>query len=97
MLFIFGNNFVNFLTYKKQKSDTDFVLGSRSLNFWLTALSAQASDMSNWLFMAYPATIFLGGVFNIWAAIGLIAMMYVNWQLIAPKVRIATEKPTVLL
>jgi sodium/proline symporter len=80
------------LTYKKQKTDTDFVIGNRSLNYWLTALSAQASDMSSWLFMAYPALIFAGGVFNAWIAIGLITMMFFNWHFIAPKIRIATEK-----
>ncbi|MBI5346021.1 MAG: sodium/proline symporter [Chlamydiae bacterium] len=79
-------------SYHKQKSDTDFVIGNRSLNYWLTALSAQASDMSNWLFMGYPMMIFTVGVFNIWAAIGLIVFMYLNWQFIAPKVRSATEK-----
>ncbi|KPK31838.1 MAG: sodium:proline symporter [Chlamydiae bacterium SM23_39] len=80
------------LSYKKQKSDVDFVLANRSLNFWLTALSAHASDMSNWLFMGYPALIFIGGVFNAWTAIGLIIFMFLNWQFIAPKIRILTEK-----
>ncbi|PIS00200.1 MAG: sodium/proline symporter [Chlamydiae bacterium CG10_big_fil_rev_8_21_14_0_10_35_9] len=81
-----------FLSYKKQKSDKDFILGDRKLNFWLTALSAHASDMSSWLFLAYPAQIFLLGGFNIWAGIGLTLFMYLNWQFIAPKVRIATEQ-----
>jgi Na+/proline symporter len=78
--------------YHKQKSDTDFVIGSRSLNCWLTALSAQASDMSNWLFMGYPVAIFTFGVFNSWAALGLIVFMFLNWHFIAPKVRTATGK-----
>lgn len=83
---------ITIITYRKEKTDTAFVLGNRSLNYWLTALSAQASDMSGWLFMAYPSAIFLGGIFNIWIAIGLTIMMYLNWQIIAPKVRVATEK-----
>jgi sodium/proline symporter len=82
---------ITLLTYKKQKTDTDFVIGNRSLGYWLTALSAQASDMSSWLFMAYPAIIFLGGLFNIWIAIGLIIMIFLNWHFVAPKIRIATE------
>jgi sodium/proline symporter len=77
---------------KKQKSDTSFVIGDRSLNFWLTALSAHASDMSNWLFMAYPAVIFTTGFFNIWIAIGLTFVMFLNWQFIAPKIRVFTGK-----
>ncbi len=84
--------FIALITYKKQKSDTTYVLGNRSLNFWLTALSAHASDMSNWLFMGYPMMIFLNGLFQTWAAIGLIIFMYLNWQFIAPKIRVLTEK-----
>ena len=53
-----------FITLKKQKSEKDFVLGSRGLNFWLTALSAHASDMSQWLFMAYPVAVYTTGVFD---------------------------------
>jgi len=83
---------VAFFFTKKQKTDTDFVLGNRSLNFWLTALSAHASDMSSWLFMAYPALIFTTGVFSAWAAIGLIIGMFLTWQFVAPKIRTATEQ-----
>lgn len=81
-----------FVFYHKQKSDTEFVIGDRSLSFWLTALSAHASDMSNWLFMGYPALIFTSGIFGVWTAIGLVVFMYLNWQFIAPKIRVATEK-----
>lgn len=80
------------LSYRKQKSDTDFIIGNRSLNFWLTALSAHASDMSSWLFLAYPALIFTEGVFASWAAIGLTLFMFLNWQFIAPKLRTITEQ-----
>lgn len=80
------------LSYKRHLTATDFIIGSRSLNYWLTALAAHASDMSSWLFMGYPATIFATGLFNAWAAIGLILFMFLNWQLIAPKLRIATEE-----
>lgn len=62
------------------------------MNYWLTALAAHASDMSSWLFMAYPAMIFMFGLNKIWIAIGLIICMYCNWQFIASKIRIATEK-----
>lgn len=79
-------------SYKRHLTATDFIIGSRSLNYWLTALAAHASDMSSWLFMGYPATIFVAGLFNAWAAIGLIIFMFLNWQLIAPKLRIATEE-----
>lgn len=83
---------VGFFSYRKQTSSSEFLMGNRSLGYWLTALAAHASDMSNWLFMGYPATIFLGGLFNVWVAIGLTLCMLLNWQLIAPKMRSLTEK-----
>lgn len=83
---------VGFFSYKKHLSATDFIIGSRSLNYWLTALAAHASDMSSWLFMGYPAAIFVSGMFGAWAGIGLIVFMYLNWQFIAPKIRVATEQ-----
>jgi len=81
-----------FLSYKRRLSNTDFIIGDRKLNFWLTALSAHASDMSAWLFLAYPAQIFLSGAFSAWAGIGLTVFMFINWQFIAPKIRVATEQ-----
>lgn len=83
---------IGFLSYHKQTSSTDFIIGNRSLNYWLTALAAHASDMSSWLFMAYPATILAAGLFSSWAAVGLIVFMLLNWQWIAPKIRVATEQ-----
>lgn len=80
------------LSYRKQKSDTDFLIGNRSLNFWLTALSAHASDMSSWLFLGYPALIFTTGLFSAWAAVGLTVFMFINWHCIAPKIRTVTEQ-----
>ncbi len=80
------------LSYRKQKTDKDFIIGNRSLNFWLTALSAHASDMSSWLFLAYPAMIFTTGLFSAWVAIGLTVFMFLNWHFIAPKIRTATEQ-----
>jgi sodium/proline symporter len=83
---------VAFFSYQKQRSDTEYVLGSRSMNFWLTALSAHASDMSSWLFLGYPAMIFTNGLMGAWAAIGLTLFMFLNWHFIAPRIRIATER-----
>lgn len=80
------------LSYRKQKSDADFLIGGRSLNFWLTALSAHASDMSSWLFLGYPAMIFATGMSGAWAAIGLTVFMFLNWHFVAPKIRTITEQ-----
>lgn len=70
----------------------DFMVGARSLNFWITAFSAHASDMSNWLFMGFPAMIYSYGLTEIWAGVGLVFFMYLNWHFIAPKMRQASEE-----
>ena len=79
-------------SYRKNLTSQEFIIGGRKLNFWLTALAAHASDMSSWIFMGYPVTLFLTGSFNIWLAVGLTVFMFVNWQCIAPRIRVATEK-----
>jgi len=84
--------FVAVRSYTKQTSDVDFIMGNRSMGYWLTALAVHASDMSSWLFMGYPALIFAVGMQQAWAGIGLLVFMYLNWQIIAPRVRTATEE-----
>src|SRR3990172_6478385 len=79
-------------SYPKHISSADFIIGNRSMNYWVTAMAAHASDMSSWLFMGYPAVIFTLGMNQSWSAIGLILFMFLNWQLIAPKIRVATEQ-----
>lgn len=76
---------------KKHASSADMLIGSRKLNFWVTALSAQASDMSSWLFMAFPMSIFIGGMPLAWTALSLIIGMYCTWTFVAPKLRRTTE------
>lgn len=83
---------IGVLSYRKIHSASDFIIGDRSLNYWLTALAAHASDMSSWLFMGYPAAIFKFGLVGAWTAVGLTICMYLNWQFIAPKIRVATEQ-----
>lgn len=83
---------IGLISHKKQRTSADFIVGNRSLSFWLTALSAHASDMSNWLFMAYPAAIMTHGISQAWIAIGLVLGMWLNWQFMAKKLRDATEK-----
>lgn len=80
------------LSYRKHQSSSDYILGGRSMNYFLTALAAHASDMSSWLLMGYPAVIYLYGLSQLWISIGLVCFMFLNWQFIAPKIRKATEK-----
>lgn len=84
--------FIGFISHNRSKTETDFVLGDRSVNYWVTALSAHASDMSAWLFMSFPAVVFMGGVGKIWIGIGLVFGMFVNWQFVARRLRKFTEE-----
>lgn len=82
---------IGLTAHRKSQSELDFIVGGRGLNYWLTALSAHASDMSAWLFMSFPVMIFLNGMVGCWIALGLIVGMFLNWQFIAPKLRRQTE------
>ena len=57
--------------HRKYTTSSDFIVGNRSLSFWLVALSAHASDISAWLFMAFPMSIFVLGLPRIWIALGM--------------------------
>lgn len=83
---------IGFYFYNKNKNMSDFSLANRSLNYWVTAISAQASDMSDWLFMAYPGLVFAQGLSEIWIAVGLVLFMFLTWHFIAPEIRIQTEQ-----
>ena len=87
---------IGFFAYRRQRTSEEFLLGGRSLNFWVTAFSAHASDMSNWLFMGFPAAIFTFGLLECWTAFGLLSGMFLSWQFIAPRLRTVTEQYNVL-
>ena len=71
---------------------SDFVLGGRRLSPVIAALGAGASDMSGWLLMALPGAVFVWGLKEIWIPVGLTIGAYLNWRLVARRLRIATEK-----
>lgn len=79
------------ISHQKQDTNTEFAVGNRSLNFFLTALSAHASDMSAWIFMGLPASIYLGGLIGVWIPVGLLIGMFLNWQFVATRLRKQTE------
>lgn len=83
---------IGFYFYRKTKNIEDYLLGGRGLGAWVTALSAQASDMSGWLLMGLPGAVFLYGPKEAWIAIGLFLGTCLNWKLIAKRLRIYTEK-----
>lgn len=73
---------------KKNKSTDDFFLGGRKLGPFVTAMSAEASDMSSWLLLGLPGVAYLCGVADAaWTAIGLAVGTYFNWLIVAKKIR----------
>ncbi|WP_440946400.1 sodium/proline symporter PutP [Methanosarcina sp. T3] len=82
---------IGVLYYQKTENLSDYILGGRKLNSWVTALSSQASDMSGWLILGVPGYAYLSGMESIWLAIGLTAGTYLNWKFVAKKLRQYTE------
>lgn len=73
---------------KKNNSVDDFYLGGRKLGPFVTAMSAEASDMSSWLLMGLPGVAYLSGIADAsWTAIGLAIGTYVNWLIVAKRIR----------
>ena len=75
--------------YKRsQKSSENYFLGGRSLGPWVAAMSAEASDMSGWLLMGLPGVAYwLGLADAFWTALGLAIGTYVNWLIVAKRLR----------
>ncbi len=82
---------IGLVFYSKSKNLSDYFLGGRNLNSWVTAISAQASDMSGWLLMGLPAAAYFSGVSASWIAIGLGLGTYLNWKIVASRLRRFTE------
>lgn len=85
---------IGFKFYSKTSNLNDYILGGRNLGSWLTALSAQASDMSGWLLIGLPGTayvLYAGTSEAIWTAIGLVLGTYLNWLFVAKRLRKYTE------
>lgn len=78
---------IGIISMKKTKSTEDYFLGGRKLNSWVAALSAQASDMSGWLLMGLPGSIYAAGTGKAWIAIGLFIGTVLNWLLISKRLR----------
>ncbi len=80
---------IGFIFFKKSKDsgEKDYFLGGRNMGPWVTALSAQASDMSGWLLMGLPGSILAAGFGKVWIAIGLAIGSYLSWLLVAGRLR----------
>lgn len=75
------------LAYRRTGDLEDYVLGGRNMGSWVTALSAQASDMSGWLLLGLPGLAYAAGLNAGWMVLGLIVGTYLNWKFLAPVLR----------
>ncbi|MCI2057333.1 MAG: sodium/proline symporter [Oscillibacter sp.] len=78
---------------RQNKTTDDFYLGGRKLGPLVTAMSAEASDMSSWLLMGLPGVAYLTGISDAgWTAIGLALGTYLNWLMVAKRIRVYSHQ-----
>ena len=93
VLYLFAMMGIGIKLSEKTSSVGDFYLGGRKLGPFVTAMSAEASDMSSWLLMGIPGLAYLAGIAEAsWTIIGLAVGTYINWLVVAKKLRRYTEK-----
>ncbi|MBR3953030.1 MAG: sodium/proline symporter [Oscillospiraceae bacterium] len=77
-----------YFSKRANKSSNEYFLGGRSLGPWVTAMSAEASDMSGWLLMGLPGVAYWMGLADaFWTAVGLAVGTYINWLIVAKRLR----------
>ena len=88
-VYLFGMIIIGAFFTKKNETAGDFYLGGRKLGPFVTAMSAEASDMSSWLLMGLPGVAYLSGIADAaWTAIGLAIGTYINWLIVAKRIRV---------
>ena len=91
-VYLLGMLYVGYVCSKKNNDTDDFYLGGRKLGPLVTAMSAEASDMSSWLLMGLPGVAYLTGVADAgWTALGLVLGTYINWLIVAKRIRCYTH------
>ncbi len=84
---------IGFYAWRKSTHDIKgYLLGGRDLGPAVAALSAGAADMSGWLLMGLPGAIYLTGLSAGWIAVGLLLGAYINYLVVAPRLRVQTER-----
>ena len=92
-LYLLGMIVIGIKSSKKSENVGDFYLGGRKLGPLMTAMSAEASDMSSYLLMGLPGLAYLSGVANVgWTIVGLVLGTYLNWLIVAKRLRLYSEK-----
>lgn len=93
LLYFFLMIGIGFYAFRKSTgSSEEYMLGGRQLRPSVAALSAGASDMSGWLLLGLPGALFATGLVEAWIGIGLFVGAFVNWIVVAPRLREQTER-----
>ena len=88
VIYLCGMLYIGIAFSKKNSNTDDFYLGGRTLGPFVTAMSAEASDMSSYLLMGLPGLAYLSGLADVgWTVIGLAAGTYLNWLIVSKKIR----------
>ncbi|HKK13560.1 MAG TPA: sodium/proline symporter PutP [Gammaproteobacteria bacterium] len=91
-LYLAGMLAIGVAAYWRTADLGDYLLGGRQLGRWVTALSAEASDMSGWLLLGLPGFAYTSGFEAGWIALGLLTGTYLNWRLVALRLRHYTQQ-----
>jgi sodium/proline symporter len=91
MLYFAGMMAIGIFYCRRMRSVSDYILGSRSLGTWVTSMSAEAADMSGWLMLGLPGYAYCAGMQAGWIALGLIIGTYINWKVVAGRLRTYTQ------
>ena len=78
---------IYFFAKSKGGGEKEYFLGGRQMGPWVSAMSAQASDMSGWLLMGFPGSILAFGMGKVWIGIGLALGTIANWAFVAARLR----------
>ena len=88
IVYLLGMILIGLVISKQNATVSDFYLGGRKLGPLVTAMSAEASDMSSYLLMGLPGLAYLSGLADVgWTAIGLALGTYLNWLIVAKRIR----------
>jgi len=88
VVYLLGILLLGIRAYRQTHDLGDYLLGGRKLGAAVTALSVGASDMSGWLLLGLPGAVYLSGLQESWIGIGLVVGAYLNWILVARRLRV---------
>ncbi len=93
IVYLLGMVIIGMVSSRQNETMSDFYLGGRKLGPLVTAMSAEASDMSSYLLMGLPGLAYLSGLADVgWTAIGLAIGTYLNWLIVAKRIRRYTAR-----